>query len=177
MDYLKIDKAAIVGWNFGPIIGLNLASQHPDRVRALVACGAYTNPEGLQAYALDWFRNSALETLQRDMNYDYTALSSTPDHLPPILEKVRTLALTEPKITPDELSGIKLPTLILDTPEGDLLRIDHVKAMAAAMPQAKFILMPAFGHLAPQDRPAEFNKIVLDFLKESSVFDTSTPLT
>jgi pimeloyl-ACP methyl ester carboxylesterase len=55
--------------------------------------------------------------------------------------------------------------LILDTEFEDLLRIDHVKAMAAAMPQAEFTLIPGTGHLAPRDRPAEFNNIVLDFLK------------
>jgi pimeloyl-ACP methyl ester carboxylesterase len=166
MDYLKIDKAHIVGWNLGAITGLELASRHPERVRALVVYGAYTNPEGLKGSVLNWFRTASLTQLQADMDYKYTKVSPTPDHLPVMLEKMRDLFLSQPNITPDELAGIKPPTLILDTEFEDLLRIDHVKAMAAAMPQAEFTLIPGTGHLAPRDRPAEFNKIVLDFLKD-----------
>jgi len=153
MDYLKIDRAYIVGWNFGAIIGLELASQQPDRVRALVAYGAYTNPKGLQAYLLDWFRSATLQVCAQIWITTTRPLSSTPDHLPVMLEKVRTLALTQPNITPDSLASIKAPTLILDTQEEDLLSIDHVKAMAKAMPQAKFILLPGYGHLAPSTKP------------------------
>ena len=38
--------------------------------------------------------------------------------------------------------------------------------MATAMPQATFSLMPGVGHYALEQQAADFNKIVLDFLKD-----------
>jgi pimeloyl-ACP methyl ester carboxylesterase len=35
MDFLKIDKAAIVGWSDGADIGLDMAINYPDRVTKL----------------------------------------------------------------------------------------------------------------------------------------------
>ena len=32
LDYLKIDKAALVGWSDGGIIGLDIAMSHPERL-------------------------------------------------------------------------------------------------------------------------------------------------
>ena len=39
MDFLKIDKAALVGWSDGAIIGLDIAIHHPERlVKTLCVC-------------------------------------------------------------------------------------------------------------------------------------------
>ena len=40
MDYLKIDKAALVGWSDGAIIGLDIALRHPKRLTKLFAFAA-----------------------------------------------------------------------------------------------------------------------------------------
>ena len=47
MDYLEIDSALIVGWSDGGNIGIDLAIHHPERIRALVAFGANTSPDGM----------------------------------------------------------------------------------------------------------------------------------
>jgi pimeloyl-ACP methyl ester carboxylesterase len=40
MDYLKIRKAAIVGWSDGAILSLDIAIRHPERLTKLFAFGA-----------------------------------------------------------------------------------------------------------------------------------------
>jgi pimeloyl-ACP methyl ester carboxylesterase len=40
MDYLKIRKAAIVGWSDGAILGLDVAIRHPERLTKLFAFDA-----------------------------------------------------------------------------------------------------------------------------------------
>jgi pimeloyl-ACP methyl ester carboxylesterase len=165
MDYLKLDSAYIVGWSDGAIIGLDMAMHHPERVKALVAYGAYTNPDGLKPENVAFFRTAKPEVLQAAMGAEYLRLSSTPEQLPVIVEKLRTMWLAEPNFTAADLATIKSPTLILDGEEEELIRIDHVKEFAQAIPDAELILMPGTGHSAPVERAAEFNKIVLDFLK------------
>ena len=47
MDHLGIDKASIVGWSDGGIIGLELAIHHPERLNKVVAYGANFDPTGV----------------------------------------------------------------------------------------------------------------------------------
>jgi pimeloyl-ACP methyl ester carboxylesterase len=46
LDYLKIDKTALVGWSDGAIIGLDIAMRHPERLSRLFAYGANYTVEG-----------------------------------------------------------------------------------------------------------------------------------
>ncbi|HWA42307.1 MAG TPA: alpha/beta hydrolase, partial [Hypericibacter adhaerens] len=48
MDYLKIDRASIVGWSDGGIIGLDIAMTYPDRLDKLFAFGANVTTSGLR---------------------------------------------------------------------------------------------------------------------------------
>ena len=41
---------------------------------------------------------------------------------------------------------------------------NQTKLMALLIPGAKLVIMPDTGHFAMFEQPAEFNKIVLDFL-------------
>lgn len=166
MDYLKIDQAYFIGWDYGAITGLELARSHPERVRALVAYAVWMRLDGMEQVIVNWLRNATFQELRADMNYDYTKVSSTPDHLPVMLEKLRTLALTESTITPDQLASITPPTLLLYGAPQELLRSDHPKEVATAMPQAEFVLIPGTGGYAPLQKPGQFNQIVLDFLKD-----------
>jgi pimeloyl-ACP methyl ester carboxylesterase len=166
MDYLKIDKAYIVGSSDGGNIGLDMAINHPERVRALVTYGANTSPDGIQPDFLAFLRNASTKSLQLAAGDEYLRLSSTPEHFPVVLEKLRKMWLTEPTFTADQLASIKSPTAIMDGKREELISTEHVEAIAKAIPNAELIWIPQGDHNAPLKRPAEFNKIVLDFLKD-----------
>lgn len=166
MDYLKLDSAFIVGWSDGGNIGLDMAIHHPERVRALVTYGANTSPNGLTPGALSFFKYSSLETLQFDLGAEYLRLSATPDRLSVLVEQARQMALNEPKFTKDELAGITSPTLIADGMWEQVIDLNHVKSIAKVIPGAELLLIPGADHYAPAAKPAEFNKAVLDFLKD-----------
>ena len=74
--------------------------------------------------------------------------------------------LTQPDFTAEELAGIKVPTLIIDGQNDEVVRTDHAAAIAKSIPNAKFILIPEVGHFAVTEKPVEWNKVVLDFLKD-----------
>ena len=44
MGFLKIDKAAVVGWSDGAILGLDMALRHPERLSKLFAFAANSDP-------------------------------------------------------------------------------------------------------------------------------------
>ena len=75
MDYLKIDKASIVGWSDGGIIGLDIAMNYPDRLDRLFAYGANTNVAGLKPN-ID--KDPTFAKYIENAGKDYERLSKTP---------------------------------------------------------------------------------------------------
>lgn len=166
MDALKITSAYIVGWSDGGNIGIDMAIHHPDRVKKLVAYGANINPAGLQNHFLHYLRTVSPEKMQRDNGSNYLALSTTPEHLPVIAEKIRVMWLAEPKFSAAELAKITSPTLIMDGEQEELIRPDHAKEIAAAIPNAKLIMLPNVGHYATFKTPKQWNDSVALFLQK-----------
>lgn len=169
MDYLAIDSAYLVGWSDGGVIGIDLAIHHPERVKALVAHGAHIRPDGLTDAFTEWIRDpqtSADWVKEGESLYRQRFPDTDPAYMLVIAEKLTTMWLTEPKFTADELASIKAPTLILDGQREEIIRAGHAKEITDAIPGAKLILIPGAGHGAPATNPDDFNKIVLDFLKD-----------
>ena len=164
MDYLGIKSAYIVGWSDGGIIGIDMAIHHPERVKALVAFGANINPQGYQDSFLEYVRNATVEDIKLMVGSKYLEMMPNPERLPIILEKIKTLYLTEPNFTPAELATIKAPTLILDGQDETVIRTDHAQEIENSIPNAKLIILPNAGHNAVTENSEVWNTAVLDFL-------------
>lgn len=163
MDKLKISSAYIVGWSDGGNIGIDMAIHHPRRVKKLVAYGANINPAGLQNHFLEYLRTVTPEKMQRDNGSDYLALSAHPEKLPIIAEKIRKMWLAEPQFTSAQLANITTPTLVMDGAQEELIRVDHAQEIAAAIPNAKLVMLPNVGHYATFKIPTLWNDTVADF--------------
>jgi pimeloyl-ACP methyl ester carboxylesterase len=166
MDYLEINSAYIVGWSDGGDIGIDLAIHHPERVRALVAYGANITPDGYQASFLDYVRNITVDDINQMVGTKYIEMMPNPEGLPTILEKIRTLYLTEPNFTPEELATITSPTLILDGQNETVIRLDHPKIIAELIPNAQLIILPNVGHSAVTEDPTDWNNVILKYLMD-----------
>lgn len=165
MDYLGIQSAYIVGWSDGGIIGIDMAIHHPERIKALVAFGANLNPQGYQDSFLEYVRNATVEDITLMVGSKYIEMMPNPERLPIILEKIKTLYLTEPNFTQAELAGIKAPTLILDGQTETVIRTDHAQEIENSIPNAKLIILPNVGHAAVSENPEVWNNAVLNFLE------------
>jgi len=166
LDHLGIETATIIGWSDGANTALDLAIHHPERVAALVVYGAHTSPQALQESALADLQNTSIEELQRGLRSDYVAMSPDPQRLPAILEEIKTMWLTLPAFTRDELAGIRVPTLVLDGEDEEVVRPEHAAEIAAAIPDAQLVILPGVGHFAPAEKADAWNAAVLDFLRQ-----------
>jgi pimeloyl-ACP methyl ester carboxylesterase len=166
MDYLGISSAYIVGWSDGGDIGIDLAIHHPDRVRALVAFGANISPDGYQDSFLDYVRNVTVDDIKLMVGNKYLEMMPDSARLPIILEKIRTLYLTEPNFTPEELATTTTPTLILDGQNEAVIRLDHPQKIAKLIPDAQLVILQNAGHSAVTEDPSAWNNAVLDFLRD-----------
>lgn len=63
------------------------------------------------------------------------------------------------------LAEFDLPTLVICGEHDALTPADEMRAIAAALPQATFVLIPEAGHLAPLEQPAAVNQALRAFLQ------------
>ena len=67
-------------------------------------------------------------------------------------------------LTSDELSRIKAPTLIIWTDHDPTASLAKGRDYQASIPGAKFVIIPHCSHVPSYESPAEFNRVVLEFL-------------
>ena len=162
MDYLKIDKASIVGWSDGGIIGLDIAMNYPDRLDRLFAFGANTNVAGLKPNV---DKDPTFAKYIEQTGKDYERLSKTPKEFEAFVTQISQMWATQPDYKPDQLDRIKSPVAIADGEHDEAIRQEHNAEMAKTIPGAKLIILPGLSHFAMLQDPAAFNHAVLEFLK------------
>jgi len=162
MDTLGVKRFDLMGWSDGGVTGLDLAIHHPDRLRRLVTFGANFSPDGLQAADVAWNDTATAAAFGDGMREGWTRLSPQPDHYEVAMNKIIRMWKTEPRFTTAELGSIRARVLIC-AGEHDLIRLEHTRALTAAIPGAAMWIVPGASHGAMLEKPAEVNARVIDF--------------
>jgi pimeloyl-ACP methyl ester carboxylesterase len=193
LDFLKIDKATLVGLSLGGIIAADFALEHPERVERLVFVGAglrgfKTTPDEkvLNAYRVG-AREGAEKYFEAFLQTDLLAGLRT---RPKAREAMRRMMVENHKSiayisaghsqspeppTAERLGQIKAPTLVvIGSLDGKNL-LDIADTLAAKIPGARKVTIPGASHHPPVETPAELNRILLDFLSKRRTTSSSTP--
>ncbi|MFE7440308.1 alpha/beta fold hydrolase [Streptomyces chartreusis] len=74
------------------------------------------------------------------------------------------------QLTPDDpdLGSIGAPTLVL-AGDDDIITLEHTIALYRAIPGSQPAVVPGTSHALPMEKPAEVNRIVLDFLAHEPI--------
>lgn len=88
-------------------------------------------------------------------------LSSSPEG---IAAALRGMA-ARPDVTAD-LPRITVPTLVLCGEHDVISRVAEMRDIAAAIPHARFVVIPNAGHLAPLEQPAAVNAAIRKFMRD-----------
>lgn len=159
LDSLHADSAYVIGWSDGGINGLLLAIRHPDKVKKLAVTGANLTPDTLGLIPSCYYgivQNSA----------DLRKKEQTPKVKNDL--KINDLDLYQPHITPQQLSTIKCPTLVIGG-DHDLIPVAHTVLIGQSIPNAHIWIIPNSGHATPIDKKQQFNKVVGEFFKNDLV--------
>ena len=183
LDYLKIDKATLVGLSLGGIVAADFALEYPARVERLVLVdsglrgdkqppdekasnarriGKSEGPEKyfeafLQADMLAGVRDrpKAREAMHQMMVENYKADAYIRAGLP---------QSPEPP-TIQRLEQIKQPTLVIvGSLDGKNLQ-NIADTLAARIPGARKVVIRGASHHPPVETPKEFNRVLLDYLR------------
>ncbi|NJD60964.1 MAG: alpha/beta hydrolase [Anaerolineae bacterium] len=167
MDYLGIDKAAVVGSGDGAISGLDMASNHSDHLSALVSLGPIANPQSMTTEILDILKTSTVEGM-RDFwaSAEYQSKLPEPGNLDAFVEKYINMMLTEPNFTDEQLGSIKTPTMIVSGETDWINRVETYQELVDKIPNAQLTTLgPATPDILDM-APDKFNEAVLEFLKD-----------
>ena len=161
LDKLKIQKADIVGWSDGAIIGLDMAMRHPDRVGRIFAFGANTQTSGLK----DGFdKNPVFAAYMERARQEYARLSPTPDQYDAFQEQIGKMWENQPNWTDAQLRTITSPVLVVDGDRDEGIKREHTEYIARTIPGARLLILPNLSHFAFLQDPVLFNMALLDFL-------------
>src|SRR5262245_54037502 len=164
LDRLHIDRADVMGWSDGGVVGLDLAVHHPERLRHLVTFGANFAPDGLNPDDVAWVATATASSFGDGTKKAYAELAPDPSHYEEAMTKILVMWRTEPKFTLEELASIRTPTMIC-AGEHDVVRADHTAKLAATIPGARLWIVPGASHSAMLEQPDLVNRTVLEFLQ------------
>jgi 3-oxoadipate enol-lactonase len=178
LDHLGIEKAALAGQSMGGWTVLGFASAYPERVRALVLCdtfGGIDDPEVIREQVK--LRQNTSGSISIVLSRAYA--QSFPEREPARCFLYQQISGLNLNMAPDLIEQLgklrhsaapiierRIPTMLI-AGEEDVLTPGHVmELMARRLPHARFIKVPGCGHSVYFERPAEFNRLLLDFLRE-----------
>jgi pimeloyl-ACP methyl ester carboxylesterase len=184
LDTLHIDVPVVLGGlSMGGYVALSFVARFPQRVRALMLldtrAGADTpeaaqNREATARTALEAGSARPVVDAMVPKLFCKKTLEQRPERVEPLRAAMeRTTArgiagaLRGMAIRPDrrgELARISVPTLVLVGEEDVITPPAEAKAMAEAIPRARFEVIPDAGHLAPYENYAAANQVILRFL-------------
>jgi pimeloyl-ACP methyl ester carboxylesterase len=161
MDYLKMKKAALVGWSDGAIIGLDIAMHHPERLTKLFAFAANSDPSAVKDVEHDPVFSAFIARARKE----YEKLSPTPTEYDAFLAQITKMWETQPNWTAADLAGIKVPTWIVDADHDEAIKRDNTLFMADNIPDSGLLIQPDVSHFSFIQDPAQFGGDVKHFLE------------
>jgi len=161
MDFLKLPKAAVVGWSDGAILGLDIAIHHPERLSKLFAFAANSDPSGVADIAQSTVFNAYIARAEKE----YQVLSPTPDQYKSFVDQISKMWETEPHFTAEQLRVITVPTWIVDADHDEAIKRENTEFMANEIPNAGLLLQPQVSHFSFLQDPRQFTGDVLHFME------------
>lgn len=161
LDYLKIDRTALVGWSDGGIIGLDIAMSHPERLSRLFAQAANVTTDGVIPTVME---DKTFSDYINRSGEDYKRLSKTPGEYDAFVTQISHMWESQPNWTKDQLAKITVPTAIVAGDHDEAIKREHTEYIASVIPGAKLIILPNASHFAMLQDPEGYDKAVRDFI-------------
>jgi len=171
LDTAGAERAVVGGMSLGGFLSLRFHLRHPERVAALILVD--TGPGFRDPAAREEWNATALRTAdaldERGLEALPMGAEQTGAHhvngAAGVARAARGILTQRDDAVIASLRDIAVPTLVVVGAE-DTQFLGAADVMAARIPNARKVVLEGAGHAANMDRPAEFDRAVLDFLKE-----------
>jgi pimeloyl-ACP methyl ester carboxylesterase len=185
LQALDVPACHVAGFSMGSTIAQELALRHPELVRSLVLVSTYARPDALLRSQFEFWRWLAEAAPSERAFFEafFTWVYTPRAHADGTVDQLVGEALAFPyqqsveafqaqvdaclaHDAADRLSRIVAPTLVLAGEFDIVLPPRLSRSVAAAIPNARFEVMPGEAHQPFQEVPDEFNARVDAFWRE-----------
>jgi pimeloyl-ACP methyl ester carboxylesterase len=132
LEKMGINKAFVIGWSDGGVVGYHLASKYPSKVIKLVAVGANYLVEGMTESTIEWIKTQmTAENISRvlpSVENEYKKLNPEPDNFQNFIFKTKEMWLRNPYISKEDFVKIKIPVLLIAGDRDDI-KLEHMFEM------------------------------------------------
>jgi 3-oxoadipate enol-lactonase len=174
MTALGIERAHVCGLSLGGVIAIAMHHLAPDRCRSLVLADTFAvHPDGQAIFD----RSVAASESMTELAAARTPAILAPGASEELHQEVReTMARIDPDAfrigakavwladQRERVAAIEVPTLVLVGGEDTVTPPDLSRELAEAIRGAKLHILAGAGHLANIERPADFNRLVEEFV-------------
>lgn len=154
LDEHCLNNIYLLGFSDGGNIAITFALKYPEYIDKLILNGSNLFPRGVKSVC----------QIPIEINYFLTGIMAKRNEKIEKKHKLLGLMVNEPNISFEELSKIKMPTLVL-VGTVDMIKHSHSLAIAKALPNSKFVALQG-GHGIVHDTPKQYNKAVEEFLMQ-----------
>jgi pimeloyl-ACP methyl ester carboxylesterase len=176
LDYLRIERADIIGYSLGAGAAMMTAIRHGEKVRKVVSISAPIRRDGWVkegndawlTFSPDMFKGTAAATEREKLN-------PIPNSFPDFFNHIKAAALKPYDFGADNLKATKAPFFFIHG-DADGVRIDHIAEMyrlkgggnthADMQPrvESRLAILPGTTHVTLMDRMTTIVPMINDFL-------------
>ena len=154
MDEHQIEKAHLLGFSDGGNIALVFALKYPARVDRLILDGANLDTKGVKPSV----------QIPIEIGYRFARLFAKKSEEAARHAEMLGLMVNDPDVSPGELEKIQSKTLVMAGTR-DMIKEKHTRLIASRIPDSRLVFIDG-DHFIANKCPEEFNRAVLDFLRE-----------
>lgn len=188
LDLMGIDRAHVLGYSMGGRVALAFALTYPQRVRSLIIESAgpgiedaderrariradegwaeLIEQQGLDAFVSHWeeqplfnTQNALTESARNELRVQRHGNNALG-----LINSLRGLGTGSQPSYWNRLNTLRAPTLLISGAH-DVKYCEMARRMSTFIPDAHHALVPDVGHTVHLENPAEFDRIVLHFIR------------
>jgi len=168
LDHLGIDRAHVMGHSMGGGTALELAVNHPERLRSVVAISASVRPDGMHPDLADpsTYATSTRMPTEQDfaqMAAAYAAVAPYPERFADLPARSMTSLNGWNGWTDEQLAGISAPMLIV-IGDHDFTTSAHAALMQELIPRSQLAILPGTTHMQAPRRADLLLPMLASFL-------------
>ena len=184
MSALEIEGAVLVGLSMGGYVSLAFYRNYPGAVRAMMLADTRAGADTHEA------RERRLNSAKKAETEGAGAIAddmvsqllgpSTIQHRPEVAGRIRSMieanapagiaaaqrAMADRMDSTYILAGIDRPVLIAVGAEDSLTPVAEAEGLRNGIPHSRMLVIPDAGHLSNLERPREFNRGLMEFIRE-----------
>lgn len=170
LQYLKIDKANILGFSNGASTTLQIAIRHPEVVNKIVVISAAFRRDGFIPGFFEGMQHATLDNMPAPLKEAFLKVTPDKDKLLAMFNKDRERMQHFKDWSDEAVKSIKAPALVMAS-DHDVITVAHTQQIAQLIPGAQLAILPGIhgafiGEICTAEKGSKLPEVTATLVKE-----------